>query len=726
MSTIYAAGSITYGTTSVVPSMPTTYVDGDLLVLFVGAKRYDIVLAGIPAGWTFQGSSNSGTTTTTNTSDAGDTVVHIYTKTASGTETLPAITAASNGQVMATRVFAIQHDGGATTWDVAFAGGKDTTATTDIVVPYASNPGIIAGDTVLVFNTIRTDTVGTWTAAALNGMTMGSEGTPSSSLGVDIGGRLWSIEGVTADITGPVTFTATSTSATTIVASGLLRVRGTGIVTPPPVDPPPAADALTPATWPAFIVDAHQSGSTSTPENTFEAAASAYASGIRMIDLDARFTSDNVVVVMHDDDVSRTTNGTGSVPTMTAAQVRALRVNGGKGWAPGWGLLTIPLATEMLDLYGNKAYMTIEAKDEASIPTLAGLVKARGLAGSVYINSNRLTDAAVVHQNGCLFHFWSSASSADITAAANAGVDLVNVGVGLADSVFATARDSTIPKILATDVPRRSKMARVKYLAANYRVNGYISDDPVYVGEAIDKTPDFDSTASRLAAQKFGVGWFAYTSVATVRPTITTTGKIRFPGGSRNGVLLGDMGSTTAPSSYSLRYAWTWTTAPSDPSYSALLRFASPTDGVWSGSGVGEDGGYTVNAHYSGLIELFMEPVGGGTSVLIGSVDTGAPVTVGTRQVVRVDVTPTTIKMVHETTGATSSLITDTTMRGGYLHVGKSGTNAAGALEMDTVERVALAVPAPHRVLVGTTWVNETPRVFQAGSWISDTSRPVL
>lgn len=69
----------------------------------------------------------------------------------------------------------------------------------------------------------------------------------------------------------------------------------------------------------------HRGGENDWPENTmFAYAESIRAAGSDMIEMDIYETADGELVVIHDDSVDRTTNGSGSVSGFTLAQLRAL------------------------------------------------------------------------------------------------------------------------------------------------------------------------------------------------------------------------------------------------------------------------------------------------------------------------------------------------------------------------------------------------------------------
>ncbi len=69
---------------------------------------------------------------------------------------------------------------------------------------------------------------------------------------------------------------------------------------------------------------AHRGASAYEPENTLRAFERAIAMGAGMLELDVHLTSDQQLVVLHDPDVSRTTNGLGKVSDMTLAEIQRL------------------------------------------------------------------------------------------------------------------------------------------------------------------------------------------------------------------------------------------------------------------------------------------------------------------------------------------------------------------------------------------------------------------
>ncbi|XP_072225812.1 glycerophosphodiester phosphodiesterase 1-like [Leuresthes tenuis] len=71
-------------------------------------------------------------------------------------------------------------------------------------------------------------------------------------------------------------------------------------------------------------VVAHRGGSHDAPENTLAAIREASRNGAAGVELDLSFTVDGIPVLMHDETVDRTTNGSGPISKLPFAQLRRL------------------------------------------------------------------------------------------------------------------------------------------------------------------------------------------------------------------------------------------------------------------------------------------------------------------------------------------------------------------------------------------------------------------
>lgn len=108
-------------------------------------------------------------------------------------------------------------------------------------------------------------------------------------------------------------------------------------------------------------VFAHRGYSAKAPENTMAAFELALAAGADGIELDVHLTKDGEIVVIHDDTLERTTNGTGRVDALTLAELKEF--DAGSWFAPEFAGQSIPTLVEVLDLIKNKdILLNVEVK----------------------------------------------------------------------------------------------------------------------------------------------------------------------------------------------------------------------------------------------------------------------------------------------------------------------------------------------------------------------------
>lgn len=99
------------------------------------------------------------------------------------------------------------------------------------------------------------------------------------------------------------------------------------------------------------------------PENTLAAFKGAMDAGCDMIELDVTLTRDRRVVVIHDDTLGRTTNGSGSVRERTLEEIRGL--DAGSWFDPRYTAERVPLLEEAIALTAGRCMLNIEIKESA-------------------------------------------------------------------------------------------------------------------------------------------------------------------------------------------------------------------------------------------------------------------------------------------------------------------------------------------------------------------------
>ena len=97
------------------------------------------------------------------------------------------------------------------------------------------------------------------------------------------------------------------------------------------------------------------------PENTLVALEQGFIAGIYAAEVDVRYTSDSVLVLMHDSYVDRTTNGTGTIRNLPYSYIKTLDAGSWKGAQfKGTHVPTLVEALELAKRYQKKLYLNMK------------------------------------------------------------------------------------------------------------------------------------------------------------------------------------------------------------------------------------------------------------------------------------------------------------------------------------------------------------------------------
>ncbi|WP_330341492.1 glycerophosphodiester phosphodiesterase [Streptomyces sp. NBC_00557] len=125
-----------------------------------------------------------------------------------------------------------------------------------------------------------------------------------------------------------------------------------------------------------FLTIGHRGVMGVEPENTLRSFVAAQDAGLDVIELDLHLSKDGALVVMHDDEVDRTTDGTGPIADKTLAELRALDAGRGE---------RVPVFEEVLEAV--RTPLQAEIKDVAAARALAAVMHDRDLVGRVEVSS---------------------------------------------------------------------------------------------------------------------------------------------------------------------------------------------------------------------------------------------------------------------------------------------------------------------------------------------------
>jgi glycerophosphoryl diester phosphodiesterase len=147
------------------------------------------------------------------------------------------------------------------------------------------------------------------------------------------------------------------------------------------------------------VVVAHRGDSVHAPQNTIAAFEAAWRAGAAVVELDVQLSRDGQVVVIHDDTVDATTDGTGAVAELDLAELRTL--DAGSWFSAEFAGELIPVFAEVLEVAERHRELTflVEFKgtwNETQVAKVTDPVQAVGAQDQVIVQSfSRETVAAL-------------------------------------------------------------------------------------------------------------------------------------------------------------------------------------------------------------------------------------------------------------------------------------------------------------------------------------------
>ena len=147
-------------------------------------------------------------------------------------------------------------------------------------------------------------------------------------------------------------------------------------------------------TYPLIIAHADDTGLGLWPGSTMVFLRGVEELGVDVLELDVHMSKDGHIVVMHDDTVDRTTNGSGKINEITLKEIKSLEVGG--DWSPDGGKtfpyrgagLRVPTLAEVFYLFPDKP-MNIEIKqaEPSMAQPLCDMIRNFGMSEMVLVPS---------------------------------------------------------------------------------------------------------------------------------------------------------------------------------------------------------------------------------------------------------------------------------------------------------------------------------------------------
>lgn len=139
------------------------------------------------------------------------------------------------------------------------------------------------------------------------------------------------------------------------------------------------------------IISAHRGGvEEGFPENAIESAANTLAQGPMILELDLRQTADGVIVLMHDEDLERTTTGTGNVSEITFAELSQYQLVDNEGNVTDF---RAPSLSEALNWARGRALVQLDVKRSVPLEDVVAVILENDAVGYSAVITYTLEDA---------------------------------------------------------------------------------------------------------------------------------------------------------------------------------------------------------------------------------------------------------------------------------------------------------------------------------------------
>ncbi|MBM0230776.1 glycerophosphodiester phosphodiesterase [Micromonospora sp. STR1_7] len=150
----------------------------------------------------------------------------------------------------------------------------------------------------------------------------------------------------------------------------------------------PANGYIRPEGSPLTVI-AHRGASAVAPENTLVAQEIARRGGADWIENDVQPSRDGIPFILHDGTVDRTTDGTGNIRDLTAAQIKTL--DAGSWFGPHYVGERVPtLAEQLADLRTRGGNLLLEIKGKHTrdeVATIIQVIRDEQMMGRVFVQS---------------------------------------------------------------------------------------------------------------------------------------------------------------------------------------------------------------------------------------------------------------------------------------------------------------------------------------------------
>jgi glycerophosphoryl diester phosphodiesterase len=267
-----------------------------------------------------------------------------------------------------------------------------------------------------------------------------------------------------------------------IVAIVILLILFLFLVLTPDAPSHPYYDGVT-----GTLVIAHQGGDGVWPGDTMYAFEKAVEIGADVLEMDAHITKDGQIVLMHDEKVDRTTDGTGLIEDMTLEELKQLDAaykwsnDGGQTYPYRGQGIQVPTLDELFQKFPQMRYVIeIKLTQNPIDKPLCDLIRDRGMQNKVVIAS--FHDEAMQNFRSTCPEVATSASRGEVTKFVLLGKVFLS---GLVAPKYQSIQPPYDPKE-SYNIPIMTKRFVREVHAKNLHVEPWTVDDPALMKQYIE------------------------------------------------------------------------------------------------------------------------------------------------------------------------------------------------------------------------------------------------
>lgn len=238
-------------------------------------------------------------------------------------------------------------------------------------------------------------------------------------------------------------------------------------------------------------ITSHRGYSLDAPENTLVSIEKAIEAFSDFVEFDVRVTSDNHFVLLHDDNLRRTTGLNKSITDLTLDAVREL--DAGKWFRPEFEGINIPTLQEALEITKGRILVNLDLKLNDSqkhlIPNLVDMIDENDMQHQLIITSTCLPCLRVVKELNSNIKTGYITYRVTTALLNDADIDVMSVRASFVTQSMVDQIHQAGKQIFVWTVNTRSEIERMR----NLNVNNIITSRPTYVKEVL-----FEISASRF------------------------------------------------------------------------------------------------------------------------------------------------------------------------------------------------------------------------------------